>query len=809
MTTRLYPVDFYEATKPGINISPNTFSGPGGITFTTDLRLYGQGTQDWGESVNENFVKLAENFAGASAPLNPIEGQFWYSIKQYHFDSSGSVWYIWNGTSWSTIDVTHAASAPSSPRLNDYWYDTIAERLYMWDRRYDQVEPAWVERVFAKSTTAPAGQPSKTLTVWDGTKWNPLTAITASDTQPPGSTNGQMWFDTVNKRLWIYDQGIAQWTEIILTYGNSKMVDTLTLDNKRLLTVAAPVDDNDVVNKLFIDDAVSVAASDLTADLSAHILDDIRHLTLSQNALMDGILISATELLALKGLNVNVADAIANLSNDFAGLLDGKLDRAGGVMTGPLKVDDFTDPLDVVPKQYMDDNKRLNTMLDVVVPPGGIPNGAILRFDGTSGKWVPELPATANGLSVESSSYYTMPGETITLSARIQLSDGTVQTVTPANVNFKVNSVVISGNTYVIPTGAGATFTIDADLKPGVTITIDGIPYTEATLPSTPKTVYVATGLEISGPTTVNHNSAYTYTVKKVFSDGTKPSITGTFAWTLASVNLGNSTGTITIPSTVSVGSGKTLTATINSRSGSLSLTVNAINTSLTIEGPATAFESATVPGYTIKLNKSDGSYTVVNTLASVSLPGGSWIGGSNVTGGASIIAPSAPSLTYANQWLYTTIYASYAGFNATKPLAVTYLPPPVYTNADMFVVISNVDMEVRVNCRLTDGAMWQDAYQQPADRPGANGQQFYPPGYAPPGWGQSANLFTVSATNLSRYATVTITPVDTYNQSGELSTIVQQPNAANGWVTIVAQYDYGPSSSQGVATYLKLTTTV
>ena len=37
-----------------------------------------RGYAGFGESLNENFVKLLENFNNTSAPANKITGQIWY-----------------------------------------------------------------------------------------------------------------------------------------------------------------------------------------------------------------------------------------------------------------------------------------------------------------------------------------------------------------------------------------------------------------------------------------------------------------------------------------------------------------------------------------------------------------------------------------------------------------------------------------------------------------------------------------------------------------------------------------------------------
>ena len=45
---------------------------------TTDLTLIGKGYAGFGEKLNENLVKLLENFNNTSAPNNKIQGQLWF-----------------------------------------------------------------------------------------------------------------------------------------------------------------------------------------------------------------------------------------------------------------------------------------------------------------------------------------------------------------------------------------------------------------------------------------------------------------------------------------------------------------------------------------------------------------------------------------------------------------------------------------------------------------------------------------------------------------------------------------------------------
>ena len=48
-------------------------------TTSTSLSLVGRGINGYGESENENYVFLLENFAAPTAPLKPIPGQLWYN----------------------------------------------------------------------------------------------------------------------------------------------------------------------------------------------------------------------------------------------------------------------------------------------------------------------------------------------------------------------------------------------------------------------------------------------------------------------------------------------------------------------------------------------------------------------------------------------------------------------------------------------------------------------------------------------------------------------------------------------------------
>lgn len=57
------------------------------------IDLFGRSTSSWGEGYTQNFVKLAQNFANSTPPVNPFLGQSW-------FDVNSNVTKTFTGTEW-------------------------------------------------------------------------------------------------------------------------------------------------------------------------------------------------------------------------------------------------------------------------------------------------------------------------------------------------------------------------------------------------------------------------------------------------------------------------------------------------------------------------------------------------------------------------------------------------------------------------------------------------------------------------------------------------------------------------------------
>ena len=96
-------------------------------TATTDLTLIGKGYAGFGEKLNENLVKLLENFNNTSAPNNKIQGQLW-------FDQTNKRLNVYDGTKFKPAGgPTNSATAPTNSVQGDFWFDTTNNQLYVYN----------------------------------------------------------------------------------------------------------------------------------------------------------------------------------------------------------------------------------------------------------------------------------------------------------------------------------------------------------------------------------------------------------------------------------------------------------------------------------------------------------------------------------------------------------------------------------------------------------------------------------------------------------------------------------------------------
>lgn len=109
------------------NGSVLTTIADGTIDNTSDLTLIGKNYSGYGEILNENLVKLMENFASSTAPTSPLAGQLWW-------DTSSGLLKVYNGTSMKVISgSTASATQPSGVTTGDLWWDTTNSQLKVYN----------------------------------------------------------------------------------------------------------------------------------------------------------------------------------------------------------------------------------------------------------------------------------------------------------------------------------------------------------------------------------------------------------------------------------------------------------------------------------------------------------------------------------------------------------------------------------------------------------------------------------------------------------------------------------------------------
>ena len=98
----------------------------GTLDTSTDLSLFGKNYAGYGEPLNENLVKLLENFADTTTPARPIKGQLYYNTSLNQMQ-------VYNGSDFKAVSgAIISSTAPTTGAQGDLWYDSINEQLHVY-----------------------------------------------------------------------------------------------------------------------------------------------------------------------------------------------------------------------------------------------------------------------------------------------------------------------------------------------------------------------------------------------------------------------------------------------------------------------------------------------------------------------------------------------------------------------------------------------------------------------------------------------------------------------------------------------------
>jgi hypothetical protein len=97
------------------------------LNVATDLFFVGKNYAGYGNAVNENFVKLLENFSNVTPPSKPIQGELW-------FNSSNKSLNVYDGSRYKGIaNIFVQSSQPTGSSNGDLWWDTSTLQLKTFD----------------------------------------------------------------------------------------------------------------------------------------------------------------------------------------------------------------------------------------------------------------------------------------------------------------------------------------------------------------------------------------------------------------------------------------------------------------------------------------------------------------------------------------------------------------------------------------------------------------------------------------------------------------------------------------------------
>jgi len=99
----------------------------GSINQTTDLTFVGKNYSGYGEIINENLIKLLENFSNNTKPPKAIAGQLWYNPSERKLS-------VYNGTMFQGLPKNvYGNTKPSNLDNGDFWFNTSSRKLYVKD----------------------------------------------------------------------------------------------------------------------------------------------------------------------------------------------------------------------------------------------------------------------------------------------------------------------------------------------------------------------------------------------------------------------------------------------------------------------------------------------------------------------------------------------------------------------------------------------------------------------------------------------------------------------------------------------------
>lgn len=118
-----YALNFTDPTVAPIMVAPKTVD-----TSSTPISMIGYGYESYGELLQENLLKMLENFSSQVPPANPVRGMVWYSRSQEMLK-------VYTGVEWIDVGskVTSGGTLPEEADPGEMFYRGDTNALYVYD----------------------------------------------------------------------------------------------------------------------------------------------------------------------------------------------------------------------------------------------------------------------------------------------------------------------------------------------------------------------------------------------------------------------------------------------------------------------------------------------------------------------------------------------------------------------------------------------------------------------------------------------------------------------------------------------------
>ena len=122
------------------NNEPLVVLEDGTIDTSTSIGLVGRNYVGYGETQNENFVWMLENFANEFPPARPLQGQTW-------FNTLSNILHVYDGSKWTIVgSAVISNDPPEEPSNGALWLKSPFNTLHVWaDNNWRFIGPETAE----------------------------------------------------------------------------------------------------------------------------------------------------------------------------------------------------------------------------------------------------------------------------------------------------------------------------------------------------------------------------------------------------------------------------------------------------------------------------------------------------------------------------------------------------------------------------------------------------------------------------------------------------------------------------------------